>query len=70
MEILVIGAGRVGTSVAAAVHGQHNVTVVDLDDSLLSQLTNSYDVLTIAGNGTSRSTLIRAGVERADLRDR
>jgi trk system potassium uptake protein TrkA len=67
VEILVIGAGRVGTSVAAAVHAQHNVTVVDLDDSLLSQVSNSYDVLTIAGNGTSRATLIRAGVERADL---
>ena len=67
VEILVIGAGRVGTSVAAAVHSQHNVTVVDLDESLLSQISNRYDVLTIAGNGTSRSTLIRAGVEHADL---
>lgn len=62
-----IGAGRVGTSVVAAVHMQHSVTVIDLDESLLAQLTNRYDVLTVVGNGTSRATLVRAGVETAAL---
>lgn len=67
MRILVIGAGRVGTSVAAALHGQHEVTIVDLDSELLAAITNRYDVLTITGNGTSRSTLLRAGIQQADL---
>ncbi len=67
MQILVIGAGRVGTSVIAAIHGQHDVTVIDLDASLLTAIGNRYDVLTIVGNGTSRNALVGAGIEQADL---
>ncbi|MGI9116085.1 MAG: Trk system potassium transporter TrkA [Gaiellales bacterium] len=67
MRILVVGAGQVGHAVTAALHDQHEITIVDLDDVLLAQITNRYDVMTIAGNGTSRATLQRAGIERADL---
>lgn len=67
MRILVIGAGQVGTSVSAALHTAHEITIVDLDDALLAQLTNRYDVMTLAGNGTSRAALVDAGIDRADL---
>lgn len=67
MKILAIGAGRVGASVVAALHEHHDVTLVDLDAEHLSGLGNRYDVLTVAGNGTARSTLINAGIDAADL---
>ena len=67
MRILIIGAGQVGHAVTAALHHGHELTVVDLDETLLANLTNRYDVLTIAGNGTSRTVLEQAGVAAADL---
>jgi trk system potassium uptake protein TrkA len=67
VRILVIGAGRVGTSVVAALHEAHDVTLVDLDAETLQAIGNRYDVLTIPGNGTSRTALQGAGIDRADL---
>ena len=67
MRILVIGAGQVGTSVSAALHAAHEITIVDLDETLLGHITNRYDVMTVTGNGTSRSVLLHAGVDKADL---
>ena len=67
MRILVIGAGRVGTSVVAALHAQHDVTVIDLDADLLGSVGNRYDVMTVVGNGTSRTAMQGAGIDRADL---
>jgi trk system potassium uptake protein TrkA len=67
MRILVIGAGQVGTSVSAALQAAHEITIVDLDEALLGHLTNRYDVMTVAGNGTSRSVLLNAGIAKADL---
>ena len=67
MRILVIGAGRVGTSVVAALHAQHDVTLVDLDAEHLSTVGNRYDVMTVAGNGTSRAAMQSAGISKTDL---
>lgn len=67
VRIVVIGAGRVGASVVAALHEHHDVTVVDLDADHLSGIGNRYDVLTVVGNGTSRSALQSAGMAEADL---
>ena len=67
MRVLIIGAGQVGHAVTAALHASHEITVVDLDASLLAQLTDRYDVMTVAGNGTSRATLDRAGIASAGL---
>ena len=67
MRILVIGAGRVGTSVVAALHAQHDVTLVDLDAEHLSTVGNRFDVMTVAGNGTSRAAMQSAGISKTDL---
>ncbi len=67
MKILVIGAGRVGLGVVAALAHRHQVTVIDLDADLLRRFGDHHDVLTVAGNGCSRSTLQAAGIATADL---
>ena len=63
MRILVVGAGQVGHAVTAALHTGHEITIVDLDDALLADLVNRYDVMSVAGNGTS--DLLNVGASNA-----
>jgi trk system potassium uptake protein len=67
MRILVIGAGQVGSAIVEALHREHELTVIDLDPTRLSQLSYRFDIETIDGNGASRRTLEQAGVREADL---
>jgi trk/ktr system potassium uptake protein len=67
MKIVVIGAGQVGTTIVEALHDEHDVTVIDLDEARLRALSHRYDVTTLEGNGSSRRTLQEAGVAEAGL---
>ncbi|MDP8910536.1 MAG: Trk system potassium transporter TrkA [Actinomycetota bacterium] len=67
MNIFVIGAGQVGSTIVAALHDEHDVTVLDLDSSRLNALSYRYDVVTVEGNGASRRALQQAGARNADL---
>ncbi len=67
MRIFVIGAGQVGSTIVAALHEGHAITVIDLDQIKLDALSYRYDVVTVAGNGASRRVLEEAGVAEADL---
>ena len=67
MRIFVIGAGQVGSAVVEALHGEHDVSVIDLDPARLAGFSHRYDVVTVEGDGASRRTLREAGVENADL---
>ena len=62
-----IGAGQVGSTVVEALHGEHDVTVIDVDPGRLSAFSYRYDVVTVEGNGASRKTLREAGIQEADL---
>ena len=66
-QILVIGAGQVGTTIIEALHAEHSITVVDTDPARLNALSYRYDVLTLEGNGASRRTLLEAGIAETDL---
>ncbi len=65
--MIVIGAGEVGSSIAADLAETHEVVVVDVDDDRIEDLTYSMDVLAIQGDGTSMSKLEEAGIDGADL---
>jgi trk system potassium uptake protein len=67
MNIVLLGAGQVGATIVEALHGDHEVTVIDLDASRLQALSYRYDVRTVRGNGATRRILQDAGVNRADL---
>ena len=67
MKVLVIGAGQVGTAVVAALHGSHDVTVLELDPDRLSSISYRFDVLPVQGSGTARADLLRAGARVTDL---
>jgi trk system potassium uptake protein TrkA len=67
MQILLVGAGQVGTAVIEALHDEHDVTVVDVDAERAAALAYRFDVRSVAGSGTSRRTLIEAGAREAAL---
>ncbi len=68
MRVIVIGAGEVGFDVARLLSmEQHDVVVVDVDPEAIESVAGRLDVMTISGNGTSMSTLDRAGVRKSDM---
>jgi trk system potassium uptake protein TrkA len=68
MKIIIGGAGAVGTHLAKLLsHEQQDCVLIDEDDSRLSELDSSYDIMTLQGSPTSIRTLKDAGCEKADL---
>jgi trk system potassium uptake protein len=68
MNILIIGAGRVGESVAESLVSEKNdITVIDTQPERLAGLQQRLDLRGVAGNGTVPSVLREAGIEDADM---
>jgi trk system potassium uptake protein TrkA len=68
MKILILGAGRVGESVAESLASERNdITVVDTDPQRLARLQDRLDLRGVAGNGIQPSVLREAGIEDADM---
>ncbi|HSB99766.1 MAG TPA: NAD-binding protein, partial [Burkholderiaceae bacterium] len=58
MKILILGAGRVGESVAESLVSEHNdITVIDTDPLRLRALQDRLDLRGVAGNGIQPSVL-------------
>jgi trk system potassium uptake protein len=68
MKILILGAGRVGESVAESLVSERNdITVVDTDAARLALLQNRLDLRVVVGNGIQPSVLREAGIEDTDM---
>ncbi len=68
MKIIILGAGRVGASVAANLASEANdVTVVDEDAAVLEDLKARFDIRTVKGHASHPETLMSAGGEDADM---
>ncbi len=68
MKILILGAGQVGSSVAATLARENDdITVVDTSSELLERLQDHYDIRTVQGKASHPSVLARAGAQDADL---
>ena len=67
MHVVIIGAGEVGRSIAANLASDHEVVVVDIDPETADRLKFEFDVLTLAGDGTTISTLEAADVPNSDM---
>lgn len=50
MDIIIIGAGRVGYTLAKTLSFKHNITIIDKNRDKLNRLEESMDILTIFGN--------------------
>lgn len=68
MNIVLVGAGRMGREIAFRLADEgHDITVVDNDADCLEQIANTVDAMTLLGNGADYSVLSQAGVGEADL---
>jgi trk system potassium uptake protein len=68
MNILILGAGRVGESVAESLASEANdITVIDSDPARLAALQDRLDLKGVTGNGIQPSVLSEAGIADADL---
>ncbi len=68
MKIVIIGCGKVGTSIARELNTSgHDITVVDNNSAAVRRLSESLDVMGIEGNGATYEALSEAGAETADL---
>lgn len=68
MQIVVLGAGRVGgTLVEELITEDHAITVVDKNAALLRNLQSKYDIRTVHGMASHPDILSKAGVNEADL---
>ena len=68
MKILILGAGRVGASLAEQlVMEKNDITVVDTDAESLSLLQERFDLRTVQGTATSLAVLEEAGAADSDI---
>jgi trk system potassium uptake protein len=68
MKILILGAGRVGESVAESLVSEKNdITIIDTDPARLRVLQDRLDLRSVVGNGMQPSVLQAAGIEDADM---
>ena len=68
MNIVIVGAGRVGESVAESLLSEKNdITLVDTDVQRLRFLQERLDLRGVAGNAIQPSVLKDAGIEDADM---
>lgn len=68
MNIIILGAGRVGESVAESLVSERNdITVIDTNPQRLAALESRLDLRGVAGNGIQPSVLREAGAEDADM---
>ena len=68
MNIVVVGCGKIGTTIVTSlVKEGHNVVAIDRDSAVLNRLTDVYDVMSICGNGADSDVLQEAGIKKVDL---
>ena len=68
MRIIIVGCGKVGSELAGQLSAAgHDLTLIDLSERRLDELSNTYDLATVKGSGTSYHVLREAGVQDTDL---
>ena len=62
MKIIIVGAGKIGTSVARTLSEEgHDITVVDKSADKIVKLSNELDVICVEGSATSRPSRSSVG---------
>ena len=68
MEIVIVGAGKVGRQIGLKLTSEeHNVVIIDNDPEVLSRSANEMDAICMEGNGADYRVQREAGVATADL---
>lgn len=68
MKILIVGCGKIGGTILSSLLSEgHDIVAIDSDPTVITELTNIYDVMGICGNGVDSDILEEAGVKNADI---
>ncbi len=68
MNVIILGAGQVGSSVAEHLASEENdITMIDVDAARLQEVANRVELRTIVGNAASPRLLEQAGARDCDL---
>lgn len=68
LKIIIVGCGKVGENLVDQLSKEgHDITVIDKKAEKIQDITNTYDVMGLVGNGASYSTQMEAGIEETDL---
>ena len=66
MHVVIVGCGRVGSSLAIALdEGDHTVAVIDKNSKAFTRLPAEFKGEKVLGLGFDRELLVSAGIERA-----
>lgn len=67
MYVIIVGCGRVGAELAKLLSGEgHDVVVIDKKQESLKRLGDTFNGLTMIGNGFDLALLKQVGIEKAD----
>jgi trk system potassium uptake protein TrkA len=67
MKIAIVGAGKLGLSIAdMLIGGDHSVTIIDKDPDIIERYTASLDVMSVTGNGKEVVLLNDLGIGTYD----
>ena len=67
MKILIVGAGKLGMKVAnALLGGEHAVTIMDTDESVLQKISSHIDVMTVNANAKEVKSLKKLNIATYD----
>ena len=69
MRIVIVGCGKVGTTLAEQQlnREKHEIVLIEKNPEVLQGVTNTLDLIGVAGNGASDAVLREAGAATADL---
>ena len=68
MKIVIAGAGEMGSHLAKMLSGNgHDITIIDADQKLLSDVGSLADVISVEGDSTTFAVLRKAQVRKCDL---
>jgi trk system potassium uptake protein TrkA len=66
VHFVIMGCGRVGSSLAVSLESQgHDVAVIDQEESAFRRLGSAFEGRRVTGVGFDRDTLIEAGIDKA-----
>ena len=68
MKIIIVGCGKVGTTLAEQLNREnHDIPLIDCDSEALQSISDSTDVMSVTGNGAVYQVQMEAGIKEADL---
>lgn len=68
MKVAIVGAGKLGIKVAnALLEGDHEITVIDISEAVLSKISQQMDVMTVNASGKNIRSLKQCRIDKFDF---